>query len=119
MKKILILASALSLAAGGQALAHARLLRATPKVGETVHVSPAALRLSYSETIDLSKSTVAVKGPAGAVQTGPLALDAKDKRVVIVPVKGKLVPGAYHVSWGMTTADTHHTEGDFGFKVAP
>jgi methionine-rich copper-binding protein CopC len=118
MKKILVLAAALSLVGASQALAHARLLHATPKAGETVKASPAALRLAYSESIDLAKSTVAVAGPAGPVATGPLALDPKNDRVVIVPIKAKLAAGAYKVSWGMTTADTHHTEGDFSFKVA-
>jgi hypothetical protein len=118
MKKTLLLAAALSLLVAGQALAHARLLHAEPKAGATVKASPAALRLAYSETIDLPKSTVAVAGPSGPAPTGSIELDAKDKRVVVVPIRGKLAPGAYHVTWGMTSADGHHTEGDFSFKVA-
>lgn len=118
MKNTLILAAALSLLGASQALAHARLLHATPQVGATVK-APTTLRLSYSEGIDLSKSTVAVAGPAGLVATGPIALDPKNKRVVVVPLKTKLAPGAYHVTWGMTTEDTHHTDGTFDFKVAP
>jgi methionine-rich copper-binding protein CopC len=119
MNKTLILAAALSLLGASQALAHARLLRSDPQAGATVKASPAALRLSYSEGIDLSKSSVALAGPAGPVAAGPIALDPKNKRVVIVPIKAKLAPGAYHVTWGMTTEDTHHTDGAFDFKVAP
>ena len=29
-----------------------------------------------------------------------------------------LPPGTYRVEWGMTSTDTHHTDGDFSFKVA-
>ena len=88
-------------------------------MGATLHGSPAVLRLFYSEGIDLTKSTVAVSGPGGPVASGPIALDPKNKRIVVVPIKAKLAPGAYHVKWGMTTEDTHHTDGDFDFKIAP
>ena len=123
MRKALLLAlaaatvSALGLAAG-EASAHARLIRAEPKVGATVHVAPKALRLSYSETIVPADSAVEVKGPAGAaVAAGPIALDPKNPRVVLLPFKAPLGAGAYHVSWRMKTADGHTTDGDFSFAV--
>jgi methionine-rich copper-binding protein CopC len=119
MRTTITLALTLSLLGAGQALAHARLLHATPKAGATVKAAPATLRLAYSETIDPAKSTVAVAGPGGPAAIGPIVLDSKDKRVVIVPIKARLAPGAYKVTWGMTSADGHHTEGDFAFKVAP
>jgi methionine-rich copper-binding protein CopC len=101
------------------ALAHARLIRATPRVGSTVRPSPAELTLRFSESIDLSASTVTVSGPRGPAPTGPLTLDRGDGRVVHVPLPPALPPGAYRVDWGMTSVDTHHTEGDFRFRVAP
>ena len=119
MRTLAILAAVAALGAAGPALAHARLLHAAPKVGETVHASPSALRLFFSESIDLRKSSVALAGPTGPVTTGPIAVDAEDPRVVIVPLRVRLGPGAYHVSWSMISMDTHHTEGDFIFKVAP
>lgn len=118
MRKALILAAALSLAAGGQALAHARLLHSQPANGSTVK-APHELRMSFSESPDLTKSKVELKGPVGPVATGPLSLDAKDKHIVLVTPSQPLKAGAYKVSWGMTTSDGHHTEGTFGFKVAP
>ncbi|HEX3700531.1 MAG TPA: copper resistance protein CopC [Phenylobacterium sp.] len=115
-----IAVAVLALAAAGQAQAHARLLHAAPGVGATVRGSPATLRLAFSETIVPTGSSVAVSGPGGrAVATGPLAIDAKDKRVVVVAPSAPLRPGAYKVSWGMTTDDGHHTDGTFIFKVAP
>lgn len=117
MRKTLILATALSLAAAGVAQAHARLITGSPKAGTTV-AAPKALTLTYSESIVPSASSVALADAKGAaVATGPLALDPKNKRVVIVPVTGKLSAGAYKVDWSMKTEDGHTTSGDFRFTV--
>jgi methionine-rich copper-binding protein CopC len=119
MRRLLIVASAAAALAAGQAQAHARLILATPKAGETV-ASPKQLRLQYSETIVPAASSVTVAGAqGGAVATGPIAVDAKDKRVVLVPFTTTLAPGAYKVSWKMKTPDGHTTDGDFAFTVRP
>jgi methionine-rich copper-binding protein CopC len=118
MRRTLLIAAAVAaLAAASQAQAHARLLHATPAIGATVH-SPAGLTLAFSETIVPASSTVALTGPGGrAIPTGHIALDPKDPRMVTVSVGTALVPGLYHVNWGMTAADGHHSEGTFVFKV--
>jgi methionine-rich copper-binding protein CopC len=117
MRKTLILAATVSLCAAGAADAHARLITAVPKVGSTT-AAPKQLRLNYSESIDLSGSNVKVAGPSGAgVPIGPLALDPKSKRTVVVPFTGMLGAGAYKVSWSMKTEDSHTTSGDFRFTV--
>ena len=117
MRTTLILAAAVSLAAAGAADAHARLITGSPKAGATV-AAPTALKLTYSESIVPGGSSVAVADAKGApVATGALSLDPKNKRVVIVPVTGKLVAGAYKVDWSMKTEDGHTMTGDFGFKV--
>jgi hypothetical protein len=115
MRKTILIAAALSLLAAGAAEAHARLLLAAPRAGETVKASPTALRLSFSETIDGKQSSVTVTGPDGKpVATGPLHAD---KRLVVVPLPQRLAPGAYKVEWHAMSADMHHTEGDYAFTV--
>lgn len=117
MPKTLILAAALSLAVAGAASAHARLITGSPKAGATV-AAPTQLKLTYSESIVPGGSSVSVADARGsAVATGPMALDPKNKRVVIVPVTGKLAAGAYKVNWSMKTEDGHTMSGAFGFKV--
>ncbi len=116
MRNTLILAAAVSLAFAGAASAHARLISATPKAGST-GAAPKELKLLYSESLDLSGSSLKVSGPGGAVTTGPLALDAKSKRTVHAPISGALAAGAYKVNWSMKTEDGHTTTGDFGFTV--
>jgi methionine-rich copper-binding protein CopC len=108
--------AALAVSAGA-ASAHARLILGSPKAGATV-AAPKQLKLQYSESIVAAESGVSVAGPSGAaVATGPLALDAKDKRIVMAPFTGPLAPGTYRVSWHMKTTDGHKTEGDFAFTV--
>jgi methionine-rich copper-binding protein CopC len=116
MRKTLILAAALSLAAAGAVQAHARLVMASPKAGST-SPAPKELKLTYSESIDVAGSSVKVTGPNGAVATGALALDPKNKRVVIVPLAAAAGAGAYKVDWSMKSDDGHTMTGDFGFKV--
>ena len=116
MRTTLVLAAVLSLAAGA-ADAHARLITGSPKAGATV-AAPKELKLTYSESIVPGGSSVSVADTKGApVATGALSLDPKNKRVVIVPVTGKLAAGAYKVDWSMKTEDGHTMTGGFGFKV--
>ena len=118
MRNILILAAAVAaLAVAGQAAAHARLLSGTPKNGATV-AAPKALTLHYSEELVPAASSVKVTGAGGAAgATGPMAVDAKTKRVVTVPFSPPLSAGAYKVAWHMKTEDGHETDGTFAFTV--
>lgn len=96
--------------------AHARLIKSEPKVG-AASAAPKQLRLWFSETIVPGKSSVSLAGPAGAAALGELAVDPKNPRLVVAPITSPLKPGAYKVTWSMTTADTHTMGGSFGFKV--
>jgi methionine-rich copper-binding protein CopC len=118
MRNAIIAAAAVAaLAAAGPAAAHARLIQASPKNGATV-APPKQLRLTYSESIVPAGSKVSVATAKGvAVASGPIALDPKNKRVVLAPFTGPLAPGAYKVTWHMKTEDGHETDGDFGFTV--
>ncbi len=118
MRHAIVVAAAIAVfALAGQAAAHARLILGSPKAGETV-AAPKALKLQYSESIVAGESVVSVSGPNDAsVVTGPLTLDPKSKRIVLVPFKSKAAPGAYTVKWHMKTEDGHETDGTFGFIV--
>jgi len=118
MRHAIIAAAAVAaLAIAGQAGAHARLIVGSPKAGSTV-AAPQQLKLQYSESIVPAASSVKVTGPGGAmVATGPLMLDAKNKRIVLIPITAKAAPGAYKVAWHMKTEDGHETDGGFAFTV--
>src|SRR5258708_9159056 len=96
---LIVTAAAVALAlAAGQASAHARLILGSPKAGATV-AAPKELKLQYSETIVPDASSVTVAAPGGAaVAPGKLAPDAKDKRLVHLPLPAPPAPGAAHAS---------------------
>ena len=103
----------------GIADAHARLDRAEPPVGGTVRAAPAQMDLTFSEAIEPRFSTVAVTNASGAkVDKGDLHVVAGDGRHVTVSL-GPLSSGTYRVEWHATSVDTHKSEGNFTFTVAP
>lgn len=119
-RRILLIAAAVSLSGAAGAQAHARLERAMPRVGETVRASPRELRLWFSESLQPDLSSVILVGPGGrVVATGQLAIEPKDRRQIVVPIAAPLAPGAYRVDWRATSRDTHRTDGDYRFNVAP
>ena len=120
MRETLLLAAGLMALASGQASAHARLVHASPKVGEVVRRSPTEVRLWFSETIELPLSRVTLAPPGGPeVPTGRLALDPQDRHVVVTPLPAGLPPGPYRLNWRVISVDGHRTEGDFTFRVQP
>jgi copper resistance protein C len=116
---LLILLSLLWMAATtAGAEAHAFLEHAAPRVGSTVDVPPAELRLQFSEAVEPKFSTVGLAAKdGGTITVGPAALDPQDPRVLVVAVPARLVPGVYRVTWRVVSRDTHVTTGDFTFEV--
>ena len=100
--------------------AHARLLRADPPVSGAVRGVPKMLRITFSEPLVLSFSGIEVEDAAGrAVPSGKAALDPKDNRVLVYPLKTSLGPGLYTVRWRAVSADTHRTQGTYAFRIIP
>jgi methionine-rich copper-binding protein CopC len=108
----------LCLGAGGQALAHAKLVSAKPAESKTATPPPTELQLKFSEAIELDFAQVKVTGADGApVKTGPLALDPNDKATLIVPLAAPLADGKYMVSWQVVAGDGHKTKGSYRFEA--
>ena len=112
------LAIALALVAGG-VRAHAFLDHASPAVGSTVHGSPPELRIWFTQELELPFSRVKVEDANGtAVAASDRAVDPSDRSVLRLPMP-PLTPGKYHVLWHVLSVDSHVTEGDYTFVVAP
>ncbi len=47
------------------------------------------------------------------------AVDPGDDRKLVLPLGPPLPAGVYRVTWRVVSRDTHTTEGDFTFEVAP
>jgi methionine-rich copper-binding protein CopC len=106
-------------ATGGPAFAHAFLDRAVPAVGSSVHAPPREVRLKFTEPLEPAFSSVRVVDRAGkGADRGDAHVDSGDASVLIVSLP-PLAPGKYRVVWRVVSVDTHVTEGDFTFDVAP
>ena len=115
---LLLLPAALFAAAAG-ARAHAFLDRAEPRVGSTVRTAPTDVKLWFTERLEPAFSRVEVVNEAGQrVDRADGAVDPSNPallRASLVP----LSPGLYTVIWRVVSVDTHVTEGDFAFRLAP
>jgi copper resistance protein C len=115
--RILVVAIAVLLAAG-LASAHAFLDRASPAVGATV-AAPKEISIWFTEQVEPAFSAIEVTDAAGnRVDRGGTHPDPANRMLLHVALK-PLTPGAYKVKWHVVSVDTHRTQGDFGFTVAP
>ncbi len=118
MRLPLLLTAILLLAPAGEALAHARLVKANPAVGSTVASAPTRIWLKFTEVIRPAASGVKLTGPDGhSTVLTPLTKDPKDPDAVSAPTPANLAAGLYKVEWKALSPDGHHTQGDFGFTV--
>jgi methionine-rich copper-binding protein CopC len=99
--------------------AHAFLDHSAPRVGSTVSAAPTELVLSFTQELEPAFSTVEVVDESGVqMDKGDVQVDPHDATILRVSLK-PLPPGTYRVLWRVVSVDTHPTEGDFTFHVAP
>jgi methionine-rich copper-binding protein CopC len=97
---------------------HARLTSAVPTPGSTVTEAPAAVTITFSESVEPGFSKIAVQNAAGAsVAAGP-ATPGSGPTQLSAPLK-KLGQGTYKVIWHAVSVDTHKSQGNFTFTIAP
>ncbi len=121
MKLLLLLTWAAVWAAGvpSPVYAHAFLDHATPAVGSTIHGPPARVELWFTEELEPAFSTVRVLDQANQRRdNGDVKVDPRDPVALGVSLP-PLAPGRYRVEWRVLSVDTHVTEGDFTFVIAP
>lgn len=104
-------------AAGAEA--HAFLDRAEPRVGSTTKGPPAQVRIWFTESLEPAFSAVRVLDEAGRqVDKGDSGVDPSNLTLLRVSLP-PLPPGTYKVIWRVLSVDSHVTEGDFTFRLAP
>jgi methionine-rich copper-binding protein CopC len=113
-------AVAMLFAAPADAIAHAFLDNATPKVGSVVTAPPKTIRIQFTQRVEVAFSHIHLFAPGGQeVAMGPAATDPADQTQLSAPVTGALVPGQYEVRWDVLSVDTHRTNGHFPFTYQP
>jgi copper transport protein len=110
---VLVLAFVLS--AAGPASAHAVLLRSDPSPQTTVKAPPEAVRLRFSEPVEVAFGAVRVFDVDGQrVDKGKIET-ASGRREIVVPAS--LPGGTYTVTWRVLSTDGHRISGGFQFYV--
>ena len=77
------------------------------------------MTLWFTQELEAAFSTVRVTDKDGKeVDRQDKRVDASDRSVMHVSLP-PLPPGKYRVQWRVLSVDTHVTEGDYTFTVAP
>jgi copper transport protein len=105
----------LALAVPGSAAAHARLVQTAPADGAVVARSPAALRVSFDDTVHTGSGIAAIRNGGGSVLGRPARVE--DGRTLVVPLRHGLRDGAYTVRWSVVSDDGHRESGVVAFAV--
>ena len=113
------LVMALALSQAVSAHAHAFLEHAMPPVGSTVATAPQQVFLRFSQRLEPAFSRIQVLDAAGRRVDRDDAQVAGDDATMLGVSVAPLAPGRYVVKWRVLSADTHVTEGDYTFTVAP
>jgi copper resistance protein C len=101
------------------AAAHGVLQRAEPRGGSTLKSAPAQVRLEFTGAIEAAYSHVHVLDGGGRrVDLGDSRVDPDNRALLRVSLP-LLPPGRYRVAWRVLSVDSHVTEGDFTFRIAP
>jgi copper transport protein len=103
------------------AWAHAALLAANPAPGADLRTSPQAIRLSFSEPIEVSVSAIEVLDSSGK-NLGHGAVRAAGSNRAQLALSPALARGTYTVNWRVISSDDGHaTSGsyEFGVDAAP
>ena len=113
----LLVAPALSGAAGSRVLAHSQLVASSPAAGTTVPESPAEIRLVFSEPLEAQVTSLDVVSGGTAVLSRAGVIDPADPYALVV-ADPELPDGVYMLTWRtLSAADGHTAQGFFTFAV--
>jgi copper resistance protein C len=98
---------------------HTTLTKSEPAANDTLTTSPRALRLWFSEKVELRVTTVKLTDNAGgAVALALLARpDTGEKAPVVAGLSKPLAAGLYVVTWSTAADDGHPAKGTYRFVV--
>ena len=101
------------------AYAHAHLVKSAPAAGAHISISPASIRLWFSEAADPGLTFVGITGQNGAaVSVGRVITDGANPLLLTAAIESPLPPGSYAVAWRTIARDDGHpSHGSFAFTV--
>lgn len=117
MRRALLVAAFVALAAPGAALAHASLTQQTPSLRQRLAVSPRQVVLHFDQPVAAVRDAIVVLDARGVdLATKVHAVKAQRELVAVLP---RLPRGAYTVRWRALSSDGHVVSGvnTFGVRV--
>jgi methionine-rich copper-binding protein CopC len=100
------------------AMAHPKLVSASPAADVSGSTTPKEIKLKFSEGVIAKFSGLELKDESGkTVFTGVPVTDPKDQKQLIVPLPKPLVAGRYTANWHAVSEDTHRVKGQYSFTV--
>ena len=98
---------------------HAHLVRSEPVANDTLAKSPGAIRLWFSEQVELPVTTVKLADASGTrIGLATLARpDTGQSAPVTAKLRAPLAAGSYVVTWRTAAKDGHPANGTFNFVV--
>lgn len=118
-----LIAATAALLVAAPAVAHPKLLSATPAPNSVV-ASPARLQLAFSETLvaNFSGVDLVMTDMPGMKMSSPMRMTvstalAADGKTIVVTLTKPLPRGGYKLDWHVVSADTHRVQGSYAFKV--
>ena len=120
---VALAAAALLVSRPAAVSAHAGYDHSEPTAGSTLAAAPATVRVWFTETVQLSGSSLKVTNAAGQqVDRDDLKLDPgdDDHKILVISLSPNLPAGTYRVEWKTVSADDgDEDEGEFSFTVRP
>ena len=112
-------APASSVVAAGDAAFHAHLVRADPAVNDTIAATPTAVRLWFSEPVELGLSRVRIVRAGGdTVKTSVLRHEGSAATTAALDLSTPpTAPGTYVVTYRVVSRDGHPTSGSYNFVL--
>ncbi|MDO8801342.1 copper homeostasis periplasmic binding protein CopC [Phenylobacterium sp.] len=111
------LAASAALLIAGQAAAHAHLVTSTPDANATV-ASPTVISLTFNEKLTPAFSKFELSMPAmNGMKVKMKTTVSKDHLTIVGKPQGKLMPGAYVITWHAASDDGHKMDGVVPFTV--
>jgi putative copper export protein/methionine-rich copper-binding protein CopC len=99
----------------GLVSAHAYIAKSTPYQDAELTEAPAAIRITFTEKIDLKLSNISLeREDNGTTITGKLSGEDDLTLIYTIP---KLEKGIYQVNWQVLSLDSHMTDGTYRFAV--
>ena len=111
------LAASAAMLIASSAAAHAHLVTSTPVANATI-ASPKTISLTFNEKLTPAFSRFELSTPTmNSVKVKMKTAVSKDRLTIVGKPQGKLMPGAYVITWQAASSDGHKMNGVVPFTV--